>query len=185
MQELSFSYQIIRSRRKSVSIHILPDGMVEVRCPLIASEKSIHEIVCKKANWIENKLLEIKSAPPVIPFTAGELQAMTKQAKENFIPLVKYYANHLGISCGRITIRHQKSRWGSCSAKGNLSLNCLLMLTPPEVQKYVIIHELCHFRQMNHSFKFWAEVEKIVPDYRKSQLWLKKNGPALIRRLPQ
>ena len=185
MQELSFSYQIIRSRRKSISIRILPDGMVEVRCPLIASEKSIHEIVCKKANWIENKLLEIKSAPPVIPFTAGELEALAKQAKENFIPLVKYYANHLGISCGRITIRHQKSRWGSCSAKGNLSFNCLLILTPPEVQKYVIIHELCHFRQMNHSFKFWAEVEKIVPDYRKSQLWLKKHGPALIRRLPQ
>ena len=185
MQELSFSYQISRSRRKSVSIRIRPDSTVEVRCPLIASEKSIHEIVCKKANWIENKLLEIKSAPPVIPFTAEELDALIAQAKEDLIPLVEYYATQVGVSYHRITIRRQKSRWGSCSSKGNLSFNCLLMLTPPAVQDYVVVHELCHLKQMNHSFRFWAEVGKIVPDYRESQLWLKENGNALIRRLPQ
>lgn len=185
MQELSFSYQIIRSRRKSVGIRIRPDGTVEVRCPLLVSEKSIHEIVCKKANWIEKKLLEIKNTPPVIPFTSEELDALISQAKEDLIPLVEYYATQVGVSYHRITIRRQKSRWGSCSSKGNLSFNCLLMLVPRAVQEYVIIHELCHFKQMNHSCKFWAEVEKIVPDYRESQLWLEKNGPALIRRLPQ
>jgi len=185
MQELSFSYQIIRSRRKSVSIRIRPDGTVEVRCPLIAGEKYLHEIVCKKADWIEKKLLEIKNAPPVIPFTAEELDALISQAKVGLIPLVEYYATQVGVSYHRITIRRQKSRWGSCSSKGNLNFNCLLMLAPPEVQDYVVVHELCHLKQMNHSFKFWAEVEKIVPDYRSAKQWLKNCGPALIRRLPQ
>ena len=90
-----------------------------------------------------------------------------------------------GVSFGRITIRAQKSRWGSCSAQGNLNFNCLLMLAPPEVLDSVVAHELCHLKQMNHSFKFWAEVEKIVPDYRSAKQWLKNCGPALIRRLPQ
>lgn len=185
MQELSFAYQIIRSRRKSVSIRINPDGTVEVRCPLIASEKYLHEIVCKKADWIEKKLLEIKNAPPVIPFTAEELDALIAQAKEDLISLVEYYATQVGVSYHRITIRHQKSRWGSCSGKGNLSFNCLLMLAPPAVQDYVVVHELCHLKQMNHSIRFWAEVERIVPHYRESQLWLKEHGAAFIRRLPQ
>ena len=185
MQELSFSYTIIRSRRKSVSIRINPDGTAEVRCPLIASEKYIREIIYKKADWIEKKLLEIKNTPPAIPFTAEELDALIAQAKEALIPLVEYYATQVGVSYHRITIRHQKSRWGSCSGKGNLSFNCLLMLTPPYVQDYVIVHELCHLKQMNHSLRFWAEVEKILPQYHEAKQWLKQNGESLIRRLPQ
>lgn len=185
MPELSFAYKIIRSRRKTIGIRINPDGTVEVRCPLIASEKHIHEIVCKKANWIEKKLLEIKTAPITIPFSTEELHILTEQAKEKLPLLVEYYAAQIGVSYHRITIRRQKSRWGSCSSKGNLNFNCLLMLTPPEVQDYVVVHELCHLKQMNHSFKFWAEVEKIVPDYREGKQWLKENGPALIRRLPK
>ena len=185
MQELSFAYSIIRSRSKSIVIRIKANGEVRVHCPPQASEKYIHEIVCKKAAWIENKLRDLKNQPPVIPFTEDELRALIAQAKEDLIPLVAYYATQVGVSYNRITIRRQKSRWGSCSSKGNLSFNCLLMLTPPAVQDYVVVHELCHLKQMNHSFRFWAEVGKIVPDYRESQLWLKENGNALIRRLPQ
>ncbi|HAN50208.1 MAG TPA: metal-dependent hydrolase, partial [Lachnospiraceae bacterium] len=86
----------------------------------------------------------------------------------------------MGVDYGRITIRHQKTRWGSCSGKGNLNFNCLLMLTPPEVQEYVIVHELCHRKEMNHSYRFWAEVEDVLPDYRVQEQWLKTNGGALI-----
>lgn len=185
MQELSFPYTIIRSRKKSVVIRIKPDGEVRVHCPPNASETYIHEIVCKKAGWIEDKLHALKNQPPVIPFTEEELRALTEQAKEDFIPLVEYYATQVGVSFNRITIRRQKSRWGSCSAKGNLNFNCLLMLAPPKVRDYVIVHELCHLKQMNHSCKFWAEVKKIMPDYLMAKQWLKENGPALIRRLPQ
>ena len=75
------------------------------------------------------------------------------------------------------------SRWGSCSTKGNLNFNCLLMLTPDYVIDYIVVHELCHLREMNHSEKFWAEVEKIMPDYQRAELWLKQNGGNLISRM--
>jgi predicted metal-dependent hydrolase len=117
--------------------------------------------------------------PPAI--TKETLERLRSLASETIPPRVSYYANLMGISYGRITIRAQKSRWGSCSAKGNLNFNCLLMLTPPEVQNYVIVHELCHRKQMNHSPAFWREVEQIMPEYRRHRLWLKKNGGALIR----
>ena len=90
----------------------------------------------------------------------------------------------MGVSYGRITVRHQKSRWGSCSSKNNLNFNCLMMLTPPDVRNYIIVHELCHLKQMNHSPAFWQEVERIMPGYRTAKQWLEEHGPALIRRLP-
>ena len=85
----------------------------------------------------------------------------------------------LGVTYGRITIRNQRSKWGSCSSKGNLNFNCLLMLTPPEV----IDSELCHRKEMNHSERFYAEVLRIFPDYYKWNKWLKENGGAIIARM--
>ena len=87
------------------------------------------------------------------------------------------------MTYGRITIRNQRSRWGSCSSQGNLNFNCLLMLSPPEVIDYVVAHELCHRKEMNHSPKFWAEVERVMPDYKQRQKWLKDNGTAIMTRI--
>ena len=98
--------------------------------------------------------------------------------------MAEFYAPLVGVSYGRITIRSQRGRWGSCSGAGNLNFNCLLMLTPPQVREYVVVHELCHRKQMNHSSQFWAEVERILPDYRQRRQWLKDQGGALIARLP-
>ena len=94
-----------------------------------------------------------------------------------------YFSKRIGVDYGRITIRNQKTRWGSCSSKGNLNFNCLLMLTPPEVIDYVVVHELCHRKEMNHSKKFWAEVEKVIPNYRDSEKWLKNEGSKITGRL--
>ena len=102
-----------------------------------------------------------------------------------FIPeRVKYYAEVIGVDYGRITIRCQKTRWGSCSSKGNLNFNCLLMLMPSEVIDYVVVHELCHRRVMDHSARFWAEVEREYPDYRRQIQWLNAEGEALLDSLP-
>ena len=96
-----------------------------------------------------------------------------------------YYAPLVGVTYGRITIRKQRSRWGSCSSKGNLSFNCLLMRAPPEVLDSVVVHELCHRREMNHSDLFYAEVLRVCPDYPARRAWLKENGDALLAMLPE
>ena len=112
-----------------------------------------------------------------------EVAELAEKAAEVLPEKVSRFAQQLGVSYGRITIRSQRTRWGSCSAKGNLNFNCLLMLCPEEVQDYVVIHELCHRKEMNHSTVFWAEVERHCPDYRVHRKWLKDNGASLISRL--
>ena len=85
-----------------------------------------------------------------------------------------------GFDYAVVRIKNQKTRWGSCSAKGNINLNLRLMMAPDPVIDYVIIHELCHLRELNHSLAFWALVESCCPDYRRWRNWLKQLGPCLI-----
>ena len=108
---------------------------------------------------------------------------MAQKAMEIIPQRVKYYAQLLGVTYGRITIRNQKTKWGSCSASGNLNFNCLLMSAPQEVLDSVIVHELCHRLYMNHSKDFYAAVYRIFPDYGKWNKWLKDNGNLLIQRM--
>ena len=80
-------------------------------------------------------------------------------------------------------MRAQRTRWGSCSSSGNLNFNCLLALVPPAVLDYVVVHELCHRLEMNHSPRFWQEVGRVMPDYEEHKKWLRENGAELIERL--
>ena len=102
------------------------------------------------------------------------------KAKEELPAIVKKYASLMGVSYNRITIRHQKTRWGSCTKTGNLSFNCLLMKMPENVRDYVIIHELAHRKELNHSTKFWTIVAEYCPWYKDAKLWLKENGQELM-----
>ena len=113
-----------------------------------------------------------------------QLHQLAEAAKADLPRRIARFAALVGVSYGRITIRAQKSRWGSCSGKGNLNFNCLLMLCPEDVRDYVVVHELCHRKELNHSLRFWAEVEKVLPGYKVQRKWLKDNGGGLIRRLP-
>ena len=178
----AMEYTVIRSRRKTVAIQITPAGEVLVRCPKFMLPGEVRRFVQSKASWIEAHLSRLPAPQPKL--TEAELRALATQAKEDLPKRAARFAPLVGIRYGRITIRSQKSRWGSCSAKGNLNFNCLLMLAPPEVRDYVVVHELCHRKELNHSPAFWAQVERILPDYRIQKQWLKDHGTALIARLP-
>ena len=112
-----------------------------------------------------------------------EIRALAEEAGRDIPERVSRFAEQIGVTYGRITIRNQKSRWGSCSSRGNLNFNCLLMLAPERERDYVVVHELCHRLEMNHSKRFWREVERILPDYRESIKWFNKNGSALMSRM--
>jgi len=177
-------YTLIRSKRKTTSIVVKPSGEVEVRCPNRCSKREVDAFVASKENWIRKHLETIAARPKQSVLTAEELRSLADKAAKELPERVRFFAEEMGIAYGRITIRSQRPRWGSCSPKGNLNFNCLLMLAPPEVQDYVVIHELCHRKEMNHSAAFWAEVERFCPDYRARRKWLKDNGASLITRLP-
>lgn len=184
-----YHYQTIRSKRQSVSIRVSQDGSILVRAPYYATDEEIQKIVESKNSWIQKQLehfrtlKEEQKAHPVQPLTNKEIRALARDALEDLPARVRKFAPVVGVTYGRITIRNQKTRWGSCSAKGNLNFNCLLMLCPEDIRDYVVVHELCHRKEMNHSKAFWAEVEKVLPDYRERKNWLKQNGGAIIRRM--
>ena len=115
----------------------------------------------------------------MVPLSDEQIKALAKQAKKVIPDRVAYYARLVGVTYGRISIRNQKTRWGSCSAQGNLNFNCILMRAPIEVLDSVIVHELCHRKHMNHSAAFYAEVRRVYPEYDKWHKWLKKNGTHL------
>lgn len=179
-------YDIIRSNRKTIAIQIKGDGQVIVRAPLRMPKAEVMAFVDKKKDWIEKHLKAIaqRQTSPERPFTAAELKELAMAAKEDIARRVAKLAPIVGVTSGRITIRAQKSRWGSCSAKGNLNFNCLLMLCPEEVRNYVVVHELCHRKELNHSARFWNEVCRVLPSYDSARKWLKTNGVSLIRRIP-
>ena len=116
-------------------------------------------------------------------FSVEEINDLANKALQYIPERVKYFAPIVGVNYSRITIRNQKTKWGSCSSKGGLNFNCLLMLAPPEVIDYVVVHELCHRKEMNHSQAFWAEVEKVLPNYKSAKKWLKDNGSELMSRM--
>ena len=176
------TYDIIRSHRRTMAAQI-KDGRLIVRAPLYATDAEIHNFVQKHYRWAEKHLAEAQALDAIGPLTADELRSLAEQAKTLIPQRVAYYAPLIGVDYGRITIRAQHSRWGSCSGKGNLNFNCLLMLTPPEVIDSLVVHELYHRKEMNHPPKFYAEVLRVYPDYQKWHNWLKQNGPALMRRI--
>ena len=179
---------VIRSNRKTVAIQVNADLTVTVRVPRRTSRKDIERIIREKEPWIRKHIEQIRAkkeayeAMKTLHLTDEEIRELVDKARKYIPERVAYFAEHMGVTYGRITIRNQKTRWGSCSSKGNLNFNCLLMLTPAEIIDYVVVHELCHRKEMNHSGAFWNEVEKVLPDYREAVRWLKEEGSQIMWR---
>ncbi len=177
---------VIRSRRKTVSLSLKPDGTFLVRGPLRIPDKEVTAFLAQKEGWLRSHLAKRRDAADADEagrLTEEEIDALIREARTDIPARVKRFGPAVGVSWGRITIRKQRTRWGSCSAEGNLSFNGLLMLAPPEARDYVVIHELCHRLEMNHSARFWAHVERVCPDYKVQKKWFREHGPALMKRM--
>ena len=180
---------VIKSSRRTMSMEVRPDGSILVRAPFRASAEEIGNFVCSHKSWVEKQRIRIRKRAAGIrladqnPLSPEDIRLLADQALRELPPRIAAYAGQMGVTYGRVTIRNQKTRWGSCSSKGNLNFNCLLMLTPREVQDYVLVHELSHRKEMNHSPKFWEVVEEVLPDYKKRRNWLRENGSVIIRRM--
>ena len=176
--------EIKRSNRKTLALEVTSDAKIIVRAPFFVPQAEIERFVSSKRAWIEKSLKKVQNHRAAQTsdrkLSEKELDMLAKKAKEVFSEKAAYYAKQVGVTYGRITIRNQKTRWGSCSSLGNLNFNCLLMLAPEAVQDYVVVHELCHRKEMNHSERFWREVAKIMPDYKVHKKWLKEHGSKIM-----
>lgn len=173
--------ELLRSKRKSVAIKLMPGRIISVKCPYFMSRAQIKLLLESRAERMIKELEKLENAPA--PLSEEELKKLKKQARLDMTRRVEHFAEKLGLEYGRIAIRAQKSRWGSCSGKKNLNFNCLLVLCPESVRDYVVVHELCHLREMNHSERFWTLVESMLPEYREQRAWLKEHGGEIISRI--
>ena len=190
MCEITFDNKtvtVVRSTRKTISIEIKPDG-IYLRAPRRMSNADIQKFLESKKSWIQKHAKKMadrtEAAKSLGTFTHEEIHDLAEKALTILPERVKYYAELIGVDYGHITIRNQRTRWGSCSNKGNLNFNCLLVLLPDEIIDSVIVHELCHRKHMNHSAQFYTEVEQAYPDYQRCHKWLKENGGVYLCRLP-
>lgn len=180
---MEISYRIVRGNRKNLGLEINENGLT-IRAPRKATERQINYFIKENEAWIlknlekyNKKREEYKNLKKL---SNEEINILAEKAMEYIPKRVEYYASLIGVTYGRITIRNQKTRWGSCSSKGNLNFNCLLMLTPKEVIDSIVVHELCHRKEMNHSKRFYDEILKVYPEYWKWNKWLKENGHKLM-----
>ncbi len=177
-------YKLIRSRRKTLGLEI-SKGEVIVRAPLRCPLREIERFVESREGWIRPRLaasISQTEAAAASHLSAEEIASLKQEARAFFAGRCEYFAALLGVEYALVTVRCQKTRWGSCSRKGGLSFNCLLMLAPREVADSVVVHELCHLRHFDHSPAFYADVLSIMPDYREREAWLKKEGRTLLLR---
>lgn len=185
VEELIKNCQVIRSSRRSTGMQI-KNGQLIVRTSYRTSNAFINSFINSNRAWLEKQLKKLERTNAglegVEPLSEQEIKNLMKLGKKVFPERVAYYAPLIGVTPSGISVRCQKTRWGSCSAKKSLNFNCLLLLAPSEVLDSVVVHELCHIKEMNHSDRFYREVLRVYPDYYKCHKWLKDNGDALMIR---
>jgi Predicted metal-dependent hydrolase len=162
-------YELIRTNRKTLAIYVRQDGKVEVRAPFRTSKAYIDDFVAKKQEWIEatqNKLLVRQDTKKTVQLTESQEIQYKKQAKAYLQQKCRHFSAAMGLRHGEVRINSAKTRWGSCNRRGDINFTYRLLFAPEELIDYVVVHELAHLKEMNHSSKFWSVVEQTMPDYR-------------------
>jgi predicted metal-dependent hydrolase len=169
-------YYFVRHRRaRRYLLRVDPDGRIRVTIPRGGSRREADAFALRNRAWITAQLSRVR--PPAV--TAEAQRAWRARAKAVLPERLFELAERHGCAVKAVSIRSQKTRWGSCGRNGHISLNWRLMLMPEWVRDYVLIHELMHLRRLDHSPKYWRLVEAACPDYRLARQWLRTHGPAL------
>lgn len=167
---MEIPYKIRNSKRaKRMSLVINPDGSVVAVKPFWVKEKSLHYFVEKNMEWLKktlNKVQIIDFDKNLHIYSRRHYLKYKEQARQIITQRTQELSRVVGLPYNKISIRNQKTRWGSCSESRNLSFNYKLIFHEPEIMDYIIIHELCHLEEMNHGSRFWSLVEKWCPRYR-------------------
>ena len=166
--EKKISFKLKRSKRaKRMRLAVYCDGSVVITSPFGIEQSIIEKFFADKKQWVWNKIQFFKNVDSKAIRTFSHKDYL--ENKEKTLALVnervKFYSNVYEFSFNNIFIKNQKTRWGSCSRKQNLNLNYKIMFLPQKHQDYIIVHEMCHLKEFNHSKKFWALVEKTLPNY--------------------
>lgn len=183
-QEGVVPVQVVYSKRRTMGLEVKGDARVFARVPIGVPDRAVREFVLERQGWIVQKWFLMKerqerAASHPIPDYVGnpELEQLYRErARGKLTERTAYFASLIGVSYNRISIRSAKTRWGSCSAQGNLNFHWKLILMPSEILDYVVVHELAHRKEMNHSDRFWRQVELVLPDYKHRRQWLKEKG---------
>ena len=168
-------YKLELSKRKSISISV-KGGELVVKAPLGTTAARAEAVIEKHRAWIEKHMeIEKKRIAQDAALTDEKIAELKRSARTYLETKTKYFANIMGLKYGRITITSAKTRFGSCSSKGNISYSYLLMTYPEAAREYVVVHELAHLVHMNHSAAFYSLVERYMPDYKARRKLLKSH----------
>lgn len=172
-----YNYNLRRKRyAKYVRLTIEHDGTLSVTAPVTYPMFFIKKFLASRAIWLQKNLKKITDNPTIlgIKHSEAQIKEYKKQARLLVEDRINYYNQFYNLEVRRISIRNQKSRWGSCSSKKYLNFNYRLALIDRDLADYIIVHELCHLAEMNHSRAFWKLVEHTIPDYKNRKKLLKK-----------
>jgi len=177
-EEVEYTLKISRRARR-LRLAVYCDGAVVVTAPSVMSRNTIDQFIAKKSQWVIDKLEYFKKFSGVVFVKKNNKKDFIKHKEQALLLArnrVEYFNNIYNFGLNKINIRNQKTRWGSCSQKGNLNFNYKIALLPARLVNYIIVHELCHLSEFNHSSNFWNLVAQTAPDYLEIRRELKQTG---------
>lgn len=177
MPESDYRLQVEKSVRKTISLSVAGDGAVLLKVPVFMTKAEISDFLRRHHRWIAEHIrlrMEQRTKAAMLDFTPEQVDALKKRAAKILGDRVAHYSGQMGVHPSGVGITSAKTRWGSCSGKNRLNFSYRLILLPPDAVDYVVVHELAHIRVKNHSARFYREVEKYLPDYRRRIALLKE-----------